>query len=73
MTITGTNFYGLPVTVSGGCTGLITQYPSSFNQITCTLAAGAAGTDTGNIVVTTNGGATAATGYIVYYGECKLQ
>ena len=71
LTITGQYFYGAnpaTVVVNAGCNGALT-IDAAFDQITCALAAGAAGTNTGNIVVTTNGGSTTATGRIVYYGK----
>ena len=71
LTLSGGNLYGSPLTVSFGCTGAITQYPTAFNQLTCTLAAGGAGTTTGNVVVTTNDGDTSATtGLTIGYGKC---
>ena len=70
LTITGANFYGATVSVGGGCVlPEVLTVNTGYSQITCTLAAGAPGSDTGDIVVTTNGGGNSAQlGYIVYYG-----
>ena len=68
LTITGQYFYGATVVVNAGCASALT-IDATFTQITCTLAAGAAGTNTGDITVSTNGGTSVATGRRVYYGK----
>ena len=74
LTITGTNFYGAnpnTVSVNVGCATplVLTIDTPTFTQITCTLAAGAAGSTTSDLVVTTNGGPTVATGRTIAYGK----
>lgn len=68
LTITGTRFFEPfdgSVSVNVGCTGNITFVNAT--QIICALAPGAAGSTTANIVATTNGGNTTATGFTIGY------
>lgn len=71
LTVTGTNFYGptaATVAVNEGCTGTLTVN-GAFTQITCSLQAHTAGYIVPNVVVSTNGGTTAAnTGFSITYG-----
>ena len=65
LTITGTNFYGpvASISVNVGCVTplVLTQNVGTWTQLTCTLDAGS-GT-TADLVVTTQGGSTTATGF----------
>ena len=67
LTIQGTDFSGI-VLINLGCSSALT-INGAFTQITCTFAAGTAGTTSGNVVVTTNAGPTLATGYTIGYGN----
>ena len=74
LTINGQYFYGAnpaTVLVNVGCVTplVLTINTPTFTQITCSLAAGGAGTTTSDLVVTTNGGPTVASGYNIGYGE----
>ena len=68
LTLTGGNLYGGGLTLNAGCSGALTQNPPSFNQLTCTLAGGAVGGNTGVLQVTTYGGISAAGSLVIYYG-----
>ena len=74
LTIVGTNFYGNVATMVSVNVGCVTPLALSvnnptFDTLTCTLAVGAAGSTTADLVVTTNGGSTTATGRTISYGK----
>ena len=73
LTINGFYFYGAVTTISvnvGCALPLTLTVNAAFTQITCTLAAGAG--NSGNIVVTTNGGSSTATNRYVNWGNAVL-
>ena len=74
LTITGQYFYGAnpaTVLVNVGCVTplVLTINTPTFTQITCTLAAGAGGSTTSDLVVTTNGGPSTNSGFTITYSN----
>lgn len=76
LTIIGTNFYGpvaSTISVSVGCVGAL-NVSADFTRIFCTLAGGVNGSTSSSVIITTNGGTTAANiGFTIHYGNTSFR